>query len=212
VVPTADLIGHDEFLLALALPKVGKRSIGGLWPQGLYQAVNSPLRDFDEALQIASGKSGLGIALTTVQLRIFGGAAAPVHLVRDTKKDLLMVVGEPVDEALSNFLKSAGIEYVARGSGNARTKVQTFLNRLFIQASPETEALVASAFFLRNRISSFDLVRNIDRIDGLKVAELLTALDCIPVRPVFASRLSDATAIDAILGASAQQLQPQHRD
>ena len=206
-----DLMGHDELLVALALPKTGRRSLQALWPQGLYNAVSPLLRDFDESLLIASGKSGLGIALTTVVVKQFGGAVSYVHVLRDTRKDLVLVVGEPVSDALVNFMKSGNVEYVARGQGNARTKIQTFLNRLLIQAPPETEALLAAAFFLRNGMMGFDLGRNIDRLDGMKVADLLNSAECLPQRPVYATRIGDAQALSGLLQGSARELQPQHR-
>lgn len=206
------LMAHDELLLALALPKTGKKSMQALFPLGLYDRVDSVLRDFDDALLIASNRSGLGIAMSTVVVRSFGQATTCIHILRDTRKDLTLLIGDAISEQLANFLKSANIEFIVRGPASARTKIQTFLNRLLIQAPPETESLMATAFFLRNAQLGFDLLRNIDRLDGMKVADLLSAGDTTPVRPVYATRVADSKAVDALLQSTAQELSPQHRN
>ena len=104
-----------------------------------------------------------------------------------------------LEEAKARFLKEAKIEYVSRSEGNARTKVQTFLNRLLMQAPPETERLLIASFFHRNRLGSFDLLGNMDRLDTLKLADLLTSKDAQPDRPALVSKVSDARKIDTYL-------------
>ncbi|HEX2899226.1 MAG TPA: hypothetical protein VHS96_05850, partial [Bacteroidia bacterium] len=91
--------------------------------------------------------------------------------------------------------------------GNARTRIQTFLNRLLIQAPPETEKLLIASFFHRNTLPGFDLIGNIDRLDTFKLAELLANKEALCERPLYATRLSDPRKIQAYLEQSALELE-----
>ncbi|MFN8395039.1 MAG: hypothetical protein U0176_10360 [Bacteroidia bacterium] len=198
----ADFMSLQRFLTALALPKLGPNALRSIWNDSLMQAVDSPLASLDEALQISCGMSGSGIALTSLLLGTNEGASegiALVHILRDQRKDQTLIVGEGIPDRLRDFLKEAKIEYVSRSEGNARTKVQTFLNRLLMQAPPETERLLIASFFHRNRLGSFDLLGNMDRLDTLKLADLLTSKDAQPDRPALVSKVSDARKIDTYL-------------
>lgn len=202
-----DLLGQDHLLAALALPKLGPNNIAALWSSALQNALNSPLAAFDEAIQFSSAKSSTGFAITTLLISNKEGSNAgqfPLHVVRDGKKDLTLVIGESCPENLREFLKEAKIEFVDRYEGNARTKVQTFLNRMLIQAAPETEKLLVSSFFHRNSLPDFDIVSNIDRLDTLKLADLLIHQKLIVHRPILATRISDQQKLKGYLDQNLQ--------
>jgi hypothetical protein len=202
-----DLLGQDHLLAALALPKLGPSNISSLWTSALKNSLNSPLVAFDEAVQFSTASSSTGFALTTLLLSSKEGSNAgqfPVHVLRDGKKDLTLVIGESCPENLREFLKEAKIEFVDRYEGNARTKVQTFLNRMLIQAAPETEKLLISSFFHRNALPDFDLASNIDRLDTLKLADLLIHQKLIASRPILATRISEQQKLRSFLDQNMQ--------
>lgn len=197
-----DAMGQEHLLAALALPKIGPNSLRALWNGALLLSLDSPLAPYDEALQISCGTAGSGLAFTSLVVgKVDGGKGGllPLHVLRDARKDQALVVGEAISEKLREFLKEAKIEFVDRFEGNARTRIQTFLNRLLIQAPPETEKLLVASFFHRNSLPGFDLAANIDRLDTFKLADLLASKEALCERPVFATRLTDAKKIEVYL-------------
>ncbi|MBK9451950.1 MAG: hypothetical protein IPN95_21540 [Bacteroidetes bacterium] len=205
-----DAIGQEHLLAALAIPKIGQNSLRALWNESLILSIDSPLAQLDEALQISCGVAGSGLSMTTLVVgKMDGGKGGllPMHVLRDARKDHVLIVGESISEKLKEFLKEAKIEFVDRYEGNARTRIQTFLNRLLIQAPPETEKLLVASFFHRNSLPGFDLIGNIDRLDTFKLAELLSNKEALCERPVFATRLSDPRKIQAYLEQSALELE-----
>jgi hypothetical protein len=127
------------------------------------------------------------------------GGMVVLHVLRDARKDQSLIVGEHIGDKLREFLKEAKVEYVDRTEGNARTRIQTFLNRLFMQATPETEKLLVASFFHRNSLPNFDLIGQIDRLDTMKLADLLANKEVQPERPNLATKLTDARKIEAYL-------------
>lgn len=197
-----DFMGLEHFLTALSLPKIGPNSLRALWNDSLMQAIDSPLAALDEALQISCAKAGSGLAFTSLlvgQQDGGKGGLVVVHVLRDARKDQSLIIGERISERLRDFLKEAKVEYVDRGEGNARTKIQTFLNRLLIQAPPETEKLLIASFFHRNSLPGFDLIGSIDRLDTLKLADLLAHKEAQPDRPNLVSKVGDPKKIEAYL-------------
>jgi hypothetical protein len=196
-------------LAALALPKLGPRNIAALWGNGLAGLLDGPLSAFDEALHISMGKAHNGIAFTTVLLALQDGGKGgifPMHVLRDQRKDSTLIVGEAIAEPLKDFLKDAKIEFVARTESNARTKVQTFLNRLLIQAPAETERLLVTSFFHRNGLAGMIFPGAIDKLDSLKMADLLVRQDVLAERPVHATRLNEARKVQQYLEQGASPL------
>lgn len=206
-----DLMGHDHFLAALAIPGLGRKTRKALWNTALLDEFDSPVAAWDEALLICTNQSSAGIAFTTVLTKTGPDGAtahAPVHILRDGRKDSMLVIGEAVDDTLKSFLKEDNIEFVDRQAGNARARVQTFLNRTLIKATPETEQYLVGAFFHRNALASVDLKENIDQIDKLRLADLLIAPDVITARPNYATTLLDNKKIQAYLEQKIKQ--PEH--
>ncbi|HHG85753.1 MAG TPA: hypothetical protein ENJ82_13480 [Bacteroidetes bacterium] len=193
-----DLLHHDHFLTGLAIPRLGRQSLARLWNQGLIALLDSPLAQNDPALQISCGVSPSQIGLTTVATRVDAGEAI-VHLLRHSEKNLTLVVGETVDATLAALMKDNDIEYIDRNTANARARIQTFLNRLLIQAPPETESYLVTAFFHRNILPGMELPRDIEQLDRLRLAEILAAPDVISVRPMNATHLTDHKKITAYL-------------
>ncbi len=202
-----DHIGQDHLIAALGLPKLGPANIAALWSSALMNGVDSPLAQYDEALQMSSNTSPTGFGISTLLVAKQDGDASgqfPLHIVRDGRKDQTLVVGEHCSDFLKEFLKEAKIEFVDRGEGNARTKVQTFLNRMLIQAAPETEKLLVAAFFHRNGMAGFDLAGNIDRLDTFKLADLLVNRELIVKRPIFATRINDQQKLQQYLNQNSK--------
>ena len=201
-IETDRLLEHDDFLLSLSLPLVGKRNLAAAFTSGLLGSVNSALAASDEALLITANRSSTSISMSTVKVSHPSLGSCLVHLLRDSKRDLTLVVGEDINENHLSILKQAGIEYTSRNAHNARTKIQTFLNRLFVQASPETEAFCCVSFLMRCRPEGFDVLKNMDRIGGMKLADLLSASKSESRYPVYATRFQSESEVKACLKPS----------
>ena len=197
-----DLMQHDHFLLNLSLPRLGRLSLKNLWNTALMDSVDSPIAQDDKALQISTGQSDAGIAMTTILTKTFvqGKAAlAPIHVIRDVRKNNVLLIGEPVDNQLKSYLKESDVEYIDRDMPNARTRIQTFLNRLLIKAAPETEGFMVNSFFHRNTMPGIKLPDSIDRLESLRLADLLASKEVIIRTPVYATALADHKKIQAYL-------------
>lgn len=205
----ADLLTHDQLLTSLALPRIGKSNLARLWNPDLIKEIDSPVAADDPALQMLCGVSPAGISLTTLLVRSADGAPVPVHVLRDTKTNLTLAVGEPVSDALRGLLKESGIEYLDRSMSNARTRIQTFLNRLLIKAAPETEQYLVFAFFHRNTLPGLELPRDIDKLERHRLADLLSSSEAIAQNPNQVSQYTDSKKIQAYLSRqeAARELQ-----
>ena len=109
-----DLIGQDHLLAALALPKVGPGNLQALWSSALKESIDSPLSEYDEALQMSSNSSPNGFAISTLLVTGQEGSTTemfPLHVLRDTRKDQTLLVGEAAPEFLVEFLKEAKIVF-----------------------------------------------------------------------------------------------------
>lgn len=195
----ADLLTHDQLLAALALPRLGKTNLGRLWHTGLIDAVDSPIAAEDPALQIVSGTSPSGIAMTTLLVTGLDGAPVPIHVLRDAARHQVLVVGEPTGESLRSMLKDAGIEYLDRSQKNLRTRITTFLNRLLIKAAPEMEQFLVWAFFHRNGLPGRQLPRDLDTIERSRLSDLLADPEVIAASPLQVSNYTEHKKIQAFL-------------
>lgn len=196
------LISHERLMLGLALPKVGRRSQKNLWNMSLLNEFESPLASDDEAVRICCDESETQVAFTTVMTqKNENGVVSPsfIHFIKDRSQDGLLAVGDSLPEQIKAFLKEAEVNYVDRNASNARSKIQIFLNRLFIKRAPEMEALLTAAFLYRNDLKGVDLTSQGDMLDRLSISDLLTSKEVTASRPVYATAYTDPDQLQSIL-------------
>lgn len=176
----ADIVRHDDFMAALAIPTVGKKNLAAIWDTKLRPLVENttPANDNDtaapaarasaavarsreeeeEPLRITENRSTSGLALTTLSL-IFTDAAGKdrnvsVHILLNNNTHKTMVVGEKVPSKLIPAFKEAGIMYVDRSDPSAKAQAEKALAVLTRQMPETTKARLRSAFGFRNDVPS----------------------------------------------------------
>lgn len=165
-----DLVTHDDFMAALALPTVGAQNLKAIWdtniqrmteiaPEGETADEADPataqarLLNHDEALRMAENRSEQGIATTTLQvLDAATGRPVSVHIVTNTQRGKTLVVGEKVPSRLLTAFNEAGIVHVDRNAANAKARIDTALNDLTRSMAPTTRDRLTDAFMYRNAV------------------------------------------------------------
>lgn len=163
----SDLVTHDSFMAALALPTVGAQNLKAIWDSNIKRmmeaqakaeaaegedpAALAQLLSHDEALRMAENRSEAGIATTT--LRVLDentGYAVSVHVVTNTQRGKTLIVSEKVPSKLLAAFNEAGITHVDRASANAKARIDSALNDLTRGMQPATRERLADAFKYRN--------------------------------------------------------------
>lgn len=194
VVRDEDLMGLDHFLISLALPKIGRRNQRNIWTETIFQAIDSPLAEHDEAVRISADKSDSGLAMLTVKTR-----EDHVHLIRDNKKNNLLVVTGAISEAVEELFKEAEIDYIDRSAKNAKTRIRTFMNRATIRLPKDFDLFLVASLLHRNLPKGIDLTGNPQFLEKRKLPDLLTDPEVEPRYPLYATRLQERRQIDSYL-------------
>lgn len=189
-----DLMGMEHFLISLALPKIGRRNQRNAWTQTIQQSIASPLAMRDEAVHITGDSAESGLALTSVLTR-----EGVVHLLRDNKKNNLLVVTGDVSDTVKDLFKEAEIDFIDRGQKNAKTRIRTFLNRSTIRLPKTYETFLVGSFFHRNLPEGVNLKDNPQILEKQKLPDLLVDASMRTVYPVYATRLQERRQIDSYL-------------
>ena len=199
-----DLLDQDRFLTALALPKVGRKNQRNLWTRTIFQAIDSPLAQLDEAVLVSGAESTSGLAFTTVQT-----LDGPVHLLHDRLKHTLLAIGGPLGAGIAELLKESDVDYIDRTQKGAKTKIRTFLNRALVKLPREYETFLIGAFFHRNSLEGMQVKENPQILEKAKLPDLLHAEDSKATYPLFATQLSESRRIQAYLDQSLLEPQTQ---
>lgn len=164
-----DLVGHDDFMAALALPTVGAQNLKAIWENNIQrlseaQSENEPaegedpaetqakLLSHDEALLIAENRSELGIATTTLQvLDETTGRPVSIHVVANTQRGKTLIVGEKVPSKLLAAFNEAGITHVDRNAPTAKARIDAAINDLTRGMAQTTRDRLVDAFLYRNK-------------------------------------------------------------
>lgn len=167
-----DLVTHDDFMAALALPTVGAQNLKAIWETNIQRmteaaieseaaegedpaAAQAKLLNHDEALRIAENRSELGIATTTLQVRDeITGRPVSVHVVTNTQRGKTLIVGEKVPSKLLAAFNEAGITHVDRNAANAKSRIDAALNDLTRSMAPTTRDRLVDAFKYRNDVEA----------------------------------------------------------
>ncbi len=167
-----DLVKHDDFMAALALPTVGAQNLKAIWEnniQRMYEAsgenqapegddpaaAQAKLLSHDEALLIAENRSEIGIATTTLQvLDETTGRPVSVHVVTNTQRNKTLIVGEKVPSKLLAAFNEAGITHVDRNAANAKARIDSAINDLTRGMAQTTRDRLVDAFLYRNKIEA----------------------------------------------------------
>jgi len=163
-----DLVKHDDFLAALAMPTVGAKNLAGIWDANirpLTQDENAaPSNDnnaagekADVALDIAENRSSHGIATTTLRVAFedaSGVRDVSVHVVTNTQRGKTLIVSEALPSKLKAAFTMAGIVHVDRNDDGARAKVETALGDLTRGLPDGMKNYLRDAFGFRNDIDA----------------------------------------------------------
>ncbi len=159
-----DLVGHDDFMAALALPTVSGVNLAAIWDGNLRPLLEEPAPaandnadaaatpkapDNDEALHIAENTSEQKIATTSLRVK-FNEQDVSVHIVRNEARNKTLVIGEAIPEKLKAAFKEAGIIHVDRNEANALSKVEAALNDLTRNMPDTVRGRLVEAFKYRN--------------------------------------------------------------
>ena len=170
-----DLVHHDDFMAALALPTVGGKNIAAIWESNIRPltgdqstapanentpdaAAKGATQDLDEALHMAENRSAHKLATTTLRV-LFADAKGEerdvsIHVVRNEARGKTLVVGEKVPSKLLAAFKEAGIIHVDRNDPNAVAKVETALNDLTRNMPESVRGRLTEAFKYRNDVDT----------------------------------------------------------
>jgi hypothetical protein len=176
----SDLVSHEDFMAALALPVVSGKNMAAIWDGNIRQ-LNEALGDsaanqnapHDEAIDIAENRSALGLATTTLSV-LFEDAkgkadVVSVHVVLNTARNKALVVGEKVPSKLLTAFKEAGIVHVDRHDPNARAKVEAALSDLTRSMPDSARQNLRDAFKYRNDVDDSDSAPLSDLLVNSKV-------------------------------------------
>ncbi|MDP2206596.1 MAG: hypothetical protein Q8K65_09855 [Alphaproteobacteria bacterium] len=178
-----DLVHHDDFVAALALPTVGAKNLASIWDQNIRPMMRdgaSPQADNaaasadgaqgpaanqnssgaqrrNDGLSMAENTSAHGIATTSLQVLYSdeeGERAVSVHIVRNNLRDRTLVVGEKVPSKLLAAFREAGVIHVDRNDPAAQAKVETALSDLTRGMPAVVKDHLTDAFKYRNTVDS----------------------------------------------------------
>lgn len=199
-----DLLDLDRFLTALALPKIGRKNQRKLWTRTIFQAIDSPLAELDEAVLVSGAEAATGLAFNTVMT-----LDGPVHLLHDRFKNTLLAISGPVGPGIAELLKENGVDHIDRTAKGAKTRIRTFLNRALVKLPREYETFIVGAFFHRNSMEGMRIAENPQLLEKSKLPDLLHSSEAIPTYPMFATNLGEHQRIQAYLDQSLLQPETQ---
>jgi hypothetical protein len=163
-----NLVHHDDFMAALALPVVGKQNLSAIWDKNI-RALNevreqagendntSSVGAIDDALLVAENASPYGVATTTLCVRYNDGAGeddhdVSVHIVHNADRDKTLIVGESAPSKLFSAFKEAGITFVNRNDPSAKEKVEAALKEMTRNMPDDVNVRLIDAFKYRNDV------------------------------------------------------------
>lgn len=115
-----DLIPHNTFVGALAIPALSATNMKSLWNQSL--STLSDVDHEDETVKIAENRSETGLGLTTL-LTNDKGEAVITHVMTDEKAHRTVIVSEDVDEKVQDMFARNSITYIDRKAPDAAEKI-----------------------------------------------------------------------------------------
>jgi hypothetical protein len=172
-----DLVHHDDFVAALALPTVGAKNLSSIWEQNIRPMMrdSAPAQSDtaadgqgpaanqngdqrrNDGLSMAENTSVHGIATTSLQVLYSdeeGERPVSVHIVRNTLRDKTLVVSEKVPSKLLAAFREAGVIHVDRNDPAAQSKVETALGDLTRGMPAVVKDHLADAFKYRNTVDT----------------------------------------------------------
>jgi len=134
----ADVVTHNEFLSSLVNPVTRSRNLRNLWDENLTALIRQSdvksgttyyLHEHDVALHIAENRSKeTDLALTTLNVAHKGpDNTTAIHILRNTRQDKMLVVGEKISSKLREAFRKANIHYVDRKAADAKEQIKSAL-------------------------------------------------------------------------------------
>lgn len=195
------LLPQEDFLISLALPKVGSKNVGQLFSHAILKSIQSPLIEEDESFKVSADRSSTRLGFTTILTANGqpGELPIPVHILKDSNKKRTLVIGGTVDENIMMFLDEAQITYVDRNAMNSHSKIRAFLNSVLLEREAHVVNHVIGAFFHRNQIRGLDYTGDPDALKRYTLMDLLASEDVLSVRPVYATSVSNTSEVQSML-------------
>ena len=199
-VKTQDMISYTDLVTSFVVPVVGVNNLKSIWDKNISAAMikgeeaekavqtsqqpvaqqqandNSatPVKR-DEGLLMAENGSASGIAITSLLVRDkdASGADAEIlaHIIVNSNREKMMIVGGDISSGLEKDLKLAGISHVSRNEAGAKAKVDAALNEL-LQGTDETvRGNLKMAFMYRGFVDGDKTEKNVQELLADKTIE-----------------------------------------
>ncbi|MCQ2913788.1 MAG: hypothetical protein MJ247_01175 [Alphaproteobacteria bacterium] len=179
-----DLVPHNTFVGALAIPALSQANMKSLWNQSL--STLSEVDREDETVKIAENRSETGLGLTTL-LTNDKGEAVITHVISDEKAHRTVIVSEDVDQKVQEMFARNSITYIDRKDPKAAEKINKEVE--FItkgrENPDEVSAYLSGAMMLR------------DSSVGETIGEAMVASSTETVyNPIFVTKMEKRSTID----------------
>ena len=157
----SNMVDHDDFMAALALPTVGAANLASVWDKNIRRymetgdaAADRTANDNDEVIAMAENTSAVGIATTSLIVSDSKrDTQYPIHIVRNENRGKTLIVGEKVSPKLLAAFNEAGIIHVDRSDRQAAAKIEAALGELTRNTHTTTRERLEEAFKLRNQFA-----------------------------------------------------------
>ena len=117
---TEDLVPHDTFMGALAIPALSEANMKALWNESL--STMDSLDPNDEGLKMAENRSETGIGMTTLMTNDKGEPIV-THVIVDSEAKRTIIVSENVDKKIQDMFARNGITFIDRKDPEAVAKI-----------------------------------------------------------------------------------------
>ena len=147
-----DLIPLESFLLTMAQPEFKRSTLEHLWNENLIDSMS--LEPQDEALQMLTGQSESGVAISTVGVEHHGETVS-VHIIK-LPDDATIVVSPDLDERIANMLSSADIIHLSPQDEDAASFIDQIIEDALVDrpGADQIKTSMRSAFIVRNQYIS----------------------------------------------------------
>lgn len=180
-VRTEDLLNYREFVTALVMPGIGDNNRKSIWDNNVSDffrkdeveagknvaapaaaqktsaAAGSGDTSQDVSVEIAENRSASGLGVTSIIVRDKDKKGNDyellTHVIVNTKRDRMIVVGSSLPENLEKDLEQSGIVHVDRNARGAKAKLGEAMNDLLQGVDEEACLRLKEAFAYRSRLA-----------------------------------------------------------
>lgn len=180
-VKTQDMISYTDLVTSFVIPGVKDAGLKSIWNDNISKALikgeaeekarqaaeeksggvqandnNATPVEKDEGLRMAENRSETGLAITSLLVRDKDAAGKDTeilaHVIVNSNREKMMIVGGDVSPALERDLKLAGILHVSRNETGAKAKVDAAVNELLQGVDEDARGNLKMAFMYRSLV------------------------------------------------------------